>query len=44
MNQAAGTVPHKPGHLPDHRALPLRVGTRGSPLALVQARDFIQIL
>lgn len=29
---------------PHARALPLRVGTRGSPLALVQTRAFLQVL
>jgi len=29
---------------PHARALPLRVGTRGSPLALVQTRTFLQLL
>src|SRR3954447_21626966 len=44
MIQAAEATQPKPGRLPDHRALPLRVGTRGSPLALWQARHFIQLL
>jgi hydroxymethylbilane synthase len=29
---------------PHRRSLPLRVGTRGSPLALVQTRHFLQVL
>ena len=29
---------------PHHRSLPLRVGTRASPLALVQTRDFLSML
>jgi len=29
---------------PHHRELPLRVGTRGSPLALVQTRFFLHLL
>src|SRR3954454_20286848 len=33
---------HKPG--PHARPLPLRVGTRGSPLALVQTRMFLDVL
>jgi hydroxymethylbilane synthase len=44
MIQAAEAAEQKPGCLPDHRALPLRVGTRGSPLALWQARHFIEVL
>jgi hydroxymethylbilane synthase len=44
MIQAAEATQPKPGRLPDHRALPLGVGTRGSPLALWQARHFIQLL
>jgi hydroxymethylbilane synthase len=36
-NAAAGVAPHK-------RALPLRVGTRGSPLALIQTRAFLERL
>lgn len=36
----AGTPPVRP----HHRALPLRVGTRGSPLALWQARHFMAII
>ena len=34
-----GSVPHRPGS-----ALPLRVGTRGSPLALWQTRHFLAII
>jgi hydroxymethylbilane synthase len=34
-----------PGHVAPHtRALPLRVGTRGSPLALIQTRAFLERL
>jgi hydroxymethylbilane synthase len=33
-----------PGVAPHHRTLPLRVGTRGSPLALVQTRAFLDVL
>ena len=34
-----------PPHVrPHHRALPLRAGTRGSPLALVQTRSFLALL
>ena len=29
---------------PHDRALPLRVGTRGSPLALIQTRGFLAVL
>ena len=29
---------------PHSRALPLRVGTRGSPLALIQTRGFLDVL
>ena len=29
---------------PHHRGLPLRVGTRGSPLALIQTRTFLSLL
>ena len=36
--QAAPSVPRH------HRALPLRVGTRASPLALVQTRNFLHLL
>src|SRR3712207_5131972 len=42
----AATYPH--GHAPKvrphHRDLPLRVGTRGSPLALWQTRTFLEVL
>src|SRR3954468_19812064 len=44
MIQAAEATQPNPGPLPDHRALPLRVGTRGSPLALWQARHFSEVL
>jgi hydroxymethylbilane synthase len=33
-----------PAVQPHRRALPLRVGTRGSPLALIQTRDFLDVL
>jgi hydroxymethylbilane synthase len=36
--------PHSPRVRPHDRALPLRVGTRGSPLALVQTRGFLDVL
>ena len=36
--------PALPGVAPHHRSLPLRVGTRGSPLALVQTRAFLDVL
>ena len=38
---APGTAPSVRHH---RRALPLRVGTRGSPLALVQTRHFLRVL
>ena len=41
MNAA---TPQKPTVPPHRRALPLRVGTRRSPLALVQTRFFLQLL
>jgi hydroxymethylbilane synthase len=37
-------APHHPRVPPHVRDLPLRVGTRGSPLALVQTRTFLQLL
>jgi hydroxymethylbilane synthase len=42
-------VPRAPGHASPHRhgttrALPLRVGTRGSPLALWQTRHFLSLI
>lgn len=37
----AATHPHVPAH---RRALPLRVGTRGSPLALWQTRHFLALV
>lgn len=37
-------APHPTRVAPHARALPLRVGTRGSPLALVQTRDFLATL
>src|SRR4051794_28965893 len=44
MIRAVEATQRKSGCLPDHRALPLRVGTRGSPLALWQARHFSEVL
>ena len=41
MNAA---TPHTARVRPHARALPLRVGTRGSPLALVQTRAFLAVL
>ena len=41
MNAA---TPQKPTVAPHRRALPLRVGTRRSPLALVQTRVFLELL
>jgi hydroxymethylbilane synthase len=41
MNAA---TPHHPTVAPHRRALPLRVGTRRSPLALVQTRFFLNLL
>ena len=41
---AAASVLRHPRVKPHSRDLPLRVGTRGSPLALVQTRHFLQIL
>jgi hydroxymethylbilane synthase len=35
---------HSPRVRPHDRALPLRVGTRGSPLALIQTRGFLDVL
>ncbi len=37
-------TPHSATVRPHQRSLPLRVGTRGSPLALVQTRDFLRVL
>ena len=37
-------TPHKPSVAPHRRSLPLRVGTRRSPLALVQTRIFLHLL
>src|SRR4051794_10188668 len=41
-----GTAPARTGPQvrPHHPGLPLRVGTRGSPLALVQTRAFLTLL
>ena len=41
MNAA---TPHRPTVAPHRRPLPLRVGTRRSPLALVQTRFFLHLL
>ena len=41
--EATSALRH-PSVRPHQRALPLRVGTRGSPLALVQTRLFLQLL
>ena len=41
---AAATAPRDRVVRPHTRALPLRVGTRGSPLALVQTRFFLNLL
>src|SRR5579864_6467981 len=40
----AGPAMQHPRVKPHTRALPLRVGTRGSPLALVQTRGFLDVL
>ena len=40
----AATPSHPPRVKPHGRSLPLRVGTRGSPLALVQTRLFLHLL
>src|SRR5271165_603759 len=37
-------IVRKPRVKPHHRELPLRVGTRASPLALVQTRGFLRVL
>src|SRR5215472_13283597 len=37
-------MPPTPLVQPHSRALPLRVGTRGSPLALIQTRGFLEVL
>lgn len=44
MNAATPDEHHKPTVVPHRRELPLRVGTRGSPLALVQTRGFLALL
>ena len=44
MNAATSPAPAPPNVKPHGRELPLRVGTRGSPLALVQTRAFLQML
>jgi hydroxymethylbilane synthase len=38
------TSQERPLVRPHSRALPLRVGTRGSPLALIQTREFLRLL
>src|SRR5437763_15520341 len=40
----AGAGMQHPRVKPHTRALPLRVGTRGSPLALIQTRGFLDVL
>ncbi len=42
--QPAAPVLRHPRTRPHRRELPLRVGTRGSPLALVQTRHFLKLL
>jgi hydroxymethylbilane synthase len=44
MTAAPGATGIASGETTDHRPLPRRVGTRGSPLALVQARVFMQVM
>jgi hydroxymethylbilane synthase len=44
MSATAEAIHHGPRVKPHHRALPLRVGTRASPLALVQTRSFLKVL
>jgi hydroxymethylbilane synthase len=44
MHVAQPHKPHSPNVKPHARELPLRVGTRGSPLALVQTRAFLATL
>jgi hydroxymethylbilane synthase len=44
MNLMVEAVSKTPRVKPHHRDLPLRVGTRASPLALVQTRSFLQVL
>ena len=44
LNHAAAPARDKPRVRPHHHGLPLRVGTRASPLALVQTRAFLTML
>ncbi len=44
MKTAAPLAPARPKVAPHHRGLPLRVGTRASPLALTQTRMFLSLL
>ena len=44
MKTAAPVAPALPKVKPHHRGLPLRVGTRASPLALTQTRMFLALL
>ena len=44
MNAASGAIETAPAIGPANDQTPLRVGTRGSPLALVQTRHFIRLL
>jgi hydroxymethylbilane synthase len=44
MNPAAPAAAAKPAVRPHRPALPLRVGTRASPLALAQTRSFLSLL
>jgi hydroxymethylbilane synthase len=44
MHEAHPAMADQPRTRPHFRALPLRVGTRASPLALVQTRDFLATL
>jgi hydroxymethylbilane synthase len=44
MNVMVEEIVKSPRVKPHHRDLPLRVGTRASPLALVQTRNFLRVL
>ncbi len=44
MNVMVEEIVRSPRVKPHHRELPLRVGTRASPLALVQTRGFLRVL
>ncbi len=44
MNVMVEEVARSPRVKPHYRDLPLRVGTRASPLALVQTREFLRVL